>query len=261
MRRSAPAIRPQRGHRLGLSSGHFFIHTVALATAAWSAALVIVVLRLRSRIGRRSGPRAAAFDLFEKAHAIDVQLLALRASGDEAGLAIAFAQALRVVAVAALGILPGWMSGNAPRAGSEKAGGTRVTLGLSCIAAMFPLTVRYWETLTGAARLDIASVALAMGAVIAAWIEAAALLFALALFGVMQLSWLTIGSAQVLARATGPESLDLIAHVECEPVPTGPVPSSRPRPSRTQKSVGLSTEEHCVTPSTNCRRFVGPWPR
>jgi hypothetical protein len=204
-----------------LGSEHFFIHTVALTAVAWLATLMIVASRLPGRIARQSGRRPAAFDLFEKARAIDVPVVALRASGDEAGLAIASAQALRAVAVAALAVLPGWMTGDAPRAGSERTGGTRVALGLSCIAALLPFTLRYCQTLTGAARLDVASVAQAMGAVVAAWVEGAAWLFVLALFGVMLLSWLAAVSARLLARATGPESLDLIAHVECEPVPAG----------------------------------------
>lgn len=204
-----------------LGSGHVFIHTVALATAAWTTALVTVALRLPGRLARPSAPRAAAFDLFEKAHALDVPLVALRVSGDEAGLAIASAQTLRLVAVAALGILPGWMVGDAPRAGADRAGRTRAALGLTCVAALVPLTLRHWEALTGAARLDVAGVAGAVGAMVAAWVEAAAWLFALVMFGLMLLAWLAAASARVLARVTGPESLDLIAQVECEPVPAG----------------------------------------
>lgn len=204
-----------------LGSEHVFIHTVALATAAWSAVLVIGASRLPGRIARRTGVREAAFNLFEKAHTLDVPLLALRASGDEAGLAIASAQSLRLVAVAALGILPRWMSGDAHRAGSERAGMRKVAFGLSCVVTLLPLTLRYSEALKGAARLDVAGVALALGAVVAAWTEAVAWLFVLAMFGVMLLAWLATASARVLARATGPESLDLIAHVECEPVPAG----------------------------------------
>jgi hypothetical protein len=204
-----------------LGSSHFFIHTIALAALAWLVTLIVVALRLPARIARRSGPRAASFDLFAKAHAIDVPLVALRASGDEAGLVIAAAQALRVVAVAALGILPAWMSGDDPRASSEKSSRAKVAFALSIVVALLPLTLRYWGALTGAARLDVGGIALAIGAVVVAWIEAAGWLAVIALFGVMVLSWLATASARVLARATGPESLDLIARVECEPVPAG----------------------------------------
>lgn len=226
-----------------LGSGHLFIHTVALATAAWTAALVMLALGLPGRIARRSGPRAAAFDLFEKAPALDVPLVALRVSGDEAGLAIAAAQALRLVAVAALRILPGWMVGDVPRAGSDKSRGTRIALGLSCVAALLPLLLRYREALTGAARLDVAGVALAVLAVVAAWAEASAWLFALAMFGLMLLSWLAAASVRFLAGTTGPEALDLIAQVECEPVPAG----------------GRAVVETLALENAEERRFVDVW--
>lgn len=202
-----------------LGSSHFFAHTFLLAALAWLVTLGTVARRLPARIARRSRPRAASFDIFAKAQALDVPLMALRASGDEAGLSIAAAQALRAVAVLALGILPAWMSGDVPRAGSGKV--TRVALWVSCLVALLIATLRYWGALTGAARLDVAGIALALGAVVLAWIEAAAWLGAFALFGVMALSWLATASARALARATGPEARDLIAHVECEPVPAG----------------------------------------
>ena len=204
-----------------LGSGHFIIHTIALATAVWTAALVMLAVRLPGRLARGSGPRAVAFDLFEKTRGLDVPLVALRVSGDEAGLAIASAQTLRQVAVAALGILPGWMVGDAPRADPDTPDRTGLVFGLTCVAALVPLTLRHWETLTGAARLDVAGIALAGLALVAAWIEAAAWLFALVMFGLMLLAWLAAASARALARATGPEALDLIAQVECEPVPAG----------------------------------------
>lgn len=204
-----------------LGSGHFIVHTIALATAVWTAALVMLAVRLPGRLARGSRPRAAAFDLFEKARGLDVPLVALRVSGDEAGLAIASVQALRQVAVAALGILPGRMVGDDPGVGSDTLGRTRMAFWLSCIAALLPLMLRYREALAGAARLDVSSVVLAGLALVAAWIEAAFWLFALVMYGLMALAWLAAASARALARVTGPEALDLIAQVECEPVPAG----------------------------------------
>jgi hypothetical protein len=97
-----------------------------------------------------------------------------------------------------------------------------VYLALSCAGALAYGALRHWEAIV---RFDGATATAAAAVVGGAVWDAGSSLVLLLLFGLAFstafLACVARGSAWALARATGPESRDLIAQVECEPVPSG----------------------------------------
>ena len=208
-----------------LGSDRVILHAVALSAVAWLAVLAWMVSALPRLIAWRSGPRPYAFDLFKTPDSVQPPLVALRASGDEATLAIASAQALRLATRVAFQTFPVSVTDNQLHVRSWLTKSCQIAFVLSFVGALVRLALQHRNTAPGIAPLDIATVAQASVAVVIASFDTAARLLALLVFalalGTALLACLATASAFALARATGRESWDLIAQVECEPVPSG----------------------------------------
>ena len=208
-----------------LGSPRLFLHTLALAAIAWLVFLATVPRVLPRLMMWRSGPRPYAFDLFGDLGATRTPLVALRASGDEAALAIASAQALQLAARAALRMFPLSVTHDEIRVRAWFRTTCYALFAAAFVAALARVTARNRDLLPGLAQLDPAAAGLAAMAIMAAFFDAAVRLLMVVVFGLAGgtalLAALAVASAVALARATGRESWDLIAQVECEPVPSG----------------------------------------
>ena len=184
-----------------------------------------MVIALPRLLEWRSGPRRYGFDLFKNPDRLKTPLVALRASGDEATLAIASAQALRLATRAAFQMFPVTVTDNQVRVRAWLPRACQVAFALAFVYALAQLTLRDWDAVPGVARVDMATAAAASVGVAVALFGAAASLLTLLVFGLALatavLACLATASGCALARATGRESWDLIAQVECEPVPSG----------------------------------------
>ncbi|MEO7190840.1 MAG: hypothetical protein ABI051_07255 [Vicinamibacterales bacterium] len=227
---SAGAILPIAlavGVAIGWAVGaeRLLFHALLSSAVVWLVSLILLIWILPTLLERRSRRRTHTFRDFGDAAKVKTPLVILRASGDEATLAIASAQAVQLAARALFQAFPISITDNRIRVRAWLPRACRVYLVLSFAGALVHSTLRNWDAVSGVVRFDRASSAAVSVTLAVALSDAAVSLVLFLVFGLAVstalLACLAIASARALARATGPESRDLIAQVECEPVPSG----------------------------------------